>query len=253
MKKWLIALLAGLMFCQAACAQPQQMVTAQRAVELPEGYYLVNSENIERVADGGERWSAVQDPQSVEEWAAEGADVVMTEGGLAVMEIRNLGFVGGDHTRMPELEKTIRAQFETELAEKGVQFSGSLVRQYADRLHLAAFGYASGEPVGRIITIDDEGCLIDIWCHTMEGAASILLDSLAEAVEMPEVYVRATTEVNVRSGPGTNYDKVGMLRVGDTLLFTGETHVDDKGREWISILLGGETVWVTSQYIEFVE
>lgn len=261
MKKRLIALLAGALVCVSAAAEPQQMVTAQRTVELPEGYYLLNSNTIEGSA-GGERLTVAQTVQGegfADAYIDGGADVVMNESGEILMEIRNSGFVGGNHTRMPELEETLRAIFTEEMSAKGAMPGDvNLVYQYADRLYVCAFAKtADGADIARIATIDDGGCMIDIWSYADEATTGAILESLGRGVEKPAVedmpVVRASADVNVRSGAGTSFSKLGMLKAGQNVPFTGETRMDEQGREWMCILLGEEPAWVSAQYIISVE
>lgn len=195
MKKMLAVLMAWLLVCAAAVAEPQQLVTAERAVELPEGYYLLNGNTIGFVSEDAERWTAMTAAQGADfatEKMTEGVDVVLTDGGAVALEIKNAGFVGGNHTRMPELEATIRGQFETELRAKGAAMpAGGLVRQYAGKLHLAAFASvtdAQGQPatIGRIVTINDAGNMIEIWSHVDEVTTAQLMETLGREAAEPE-------------------------------------------------------------------
>jgi uncharacterized protein YraI len=58
-----------------------------------------------------------------------------------------------------------------------------------------------------------------------------------------------TDQINVRNGPGTNYDKVGILLVGQTAVAKGRS----AGGQWILIdypgVIGGEA-WVYSSLVD---
>ena len=57
-------------------------------------------------------------------------------------------------------------------------------------------------------------------------------------------YVQATANVNVRSGPGTSYAKLGMLANGDVAEKTGVSG------SWTQINYNGKTAYVSSQYLK---
>ncbi|MGN1180869.1 MAG: SH3 domain-containing protein [Suilimivivens sp.] len=55
------------------------------------------------------------------------------------------------------------------------------------------------------------------------------------------------SDVNVRKGPGTDYEKIGAVRQGDPLTITGKT-----SDEWYRIEFQGEEGFVYGQYIRVV-
>lgn len=55
---------------------------------------------------------------------------------------------------------------------------------------------------------------------------------------------RVTGDVNVRSGPGTNYTKLGVAKAGETLTVTGIT-----SGNWYQISFNGETGYVAGNFI----
>ena len=67
-------------------------------------------------------------------------------------------------------------------------------------------------------------------------------------------YVRATARVNVRSGPGTNYEDVGTLVRGECLTYLNETRYDAGGQGWYKARYYsyGE-VWVSAVYSELTD
>ena len=54
-----------------------------------------------------------------------------------------------------------------------------------------------------------------------------------------------TKEVNIRSGPGTGYEILGVGRVGDTYTLTG---VSDTG--WYRIQFSGSIAYLAEDYAE---
>lgn len=56
-----------------------------------------------------------------------------------------------------------------------------------------------------------------------------------------------TTDVNVRKGPGTSYEKIGTVREGDTVTVTGESHDG-----WYRIEFQGAEGFIYGQYVTLV-
>lgn len=73
---------------------------------------------------------------------------------------------------------------------------------------------------------------------TVMGGTVVAVNAQAGAGTMV-----ATTNVNVRSGPGTNYRKLGQLRTGQTVRQTGST----KG--WAIVVWNKQKAYVSSQYL----
>ncbi|MEL7602966.1 MAG: SH3 domain-containing protein, partial [Bacillota bacterium] len=59
-------------------------------------------------------------------------------------------------------------------------------------------------------------------------------------------YVQATANVNVRSGPGTSYSKLGQLTKGQTVQKLGTSG------SWTKISYNGKTAYVSSQYLKAI-
>lgn len=65
-------------------------------------------------------------------------------------------------------------------------------------------------------------------------------------IELP--CVRATSDVNVRQGPSTNYDSIGAAKAGTLLKYYGFTH--ESG--WHLVEFRDQTGWVSPKYSEIV-
>ena len=64
----------------------------------------------------------------------------------------------------------------------------------------------------------------------------------------PDVpYVTATTSVNVRTGPGTNYDSYGLAQAGMSAQVVGIS--EDSG--WWLILIPSGQGWVSGEWVSF--
>lgn len=64
-------------------------------------------------------------------------------------------------------------------------------------------------------------------------------------LEVEDVRVKSVSGVNVRSGPGTDYDKIGSLSASGEAVMTGIC-----SNEWIRIDLNGDTGYVLMEYLE---
>ena len=62
--------------------------------------------------------------------------------------------------------------------------------------------------------------------------------------------IEATGRLNVRSGPGLNYDDKGTLLSGSTATYLNEYSVDERGVTWYKISYNGGSGWVSSRYCE---
>ena len=74
--------------------------------------------------------------------------------------------------------------------------------------------------------------------------------ALMTACAMALADVRTTASVNLRSGPGKNYDIVTSFSAGKTLTYLGETKYDDRNPPvaWYKVSSGKHTGWVSSTY-----
>lgn len=68
------------------------------------------------------------------------------------------------------------------------------------------------------------------------------------AIQEADETVYATGDVNIRTGPGTDYEKVGVLAVGESAHRTGVTDTDWSRIEW-----EGDTCYVSSNYVSTEE
>lgn len=57
---------------------------------------------------------------------------------------------------------------------------------------------------------------------------------------------------NVRTGPGLDYDSIGILYDGDTAEYTGKSAIDDRGVRWYQIHWRGRKAWVSSRYTSVI-
>lgn len=60
--------------------------------------------------------------------------------------------------------------------------------------------------------------------------------------------VKATGSVNVRTGPGTGYKKLGTIYAGTTLKYRGKMSTDYNGHAWFAVIYKGKKAWVSSLY-----
>lgn len=84
---------------------------------------------------------------------------------------------------------------------------------------------------------------------------SRLIFARTGAIETADVQkmVYATANVNLRSGAGRDYDKLGAASAGDALPYGGETQADARGVDWYKVLTDDGEAWVSSQYAKIIE
>lgn len=81
-----------------------------------------------------------------------------------------------------------------------------------------------------------------------ETEKETVITEAAEGVNMlavEEMEIQAVSPVNVRSGPGADFDKKGTLQVDQTVILTG---ICDNG--WVQVLMNDETGYVSAQYVQ---
>lgn len=63
-----------------------------------------------------------------------------------------------------------------------------------------------------------------------------------------EVYT--TGNVNLRKGPGLNYDTMGSVPEGTELEYLGAVSTDERGVDWYKVEYKGKAAWISSKYSE---
>ncbi len=74
---------------------------------------------------------------------------------------------------------------------------------------------------------------------------------ISEESTEPETYTRVRIlkdNINVRSGPGTEYERLGSAYGGYDFEFVEETN-----EEWTKIIYDGKEAYIYSEYVEIVE
>lgn len=84
--------------------------------------------------------------------------------------------------------------------------------------------------------------------HTHRLAAAVLVAILLFAFAVPALAASttmvATANVNIRSGPGTNYQSLGMLNKGKTIVKTGSSG------QWAKVLYNNKTAYIMGTYLK---
>lgn len=68
-----------------------------------------------------------------------------------------------------------------------------------------------------------------------------------------QTLVRTTGNVNIRSGAGKTYEKLGVAPEGTEYPYAGETLADERGMDWYRIISDDGDAWVSSQYAIIIE
>lgn len=75
-----------------------------------------------------------------------------------------------------------------------------------------------------------------------------LSDDTLEEVTGGKGKIKATGNVNIRKGPGKEYDSIGNLDKGDVVTYLGSSKKDYRGVTWYKVKVGGREGWVSSKY-----
>ncbi|MBR6093533.1 MAG: SH3 domain-containing protein [Lachnospiraceae bacterium] len=81
-------------------------------------------------------------------------------------------------------------------------------------------------------------------------ASITFYEESSEAVDLADIVVRARViddNINVRSGPGTDFERYGSAYYGNTLEYISQSH-----NGWTKIIYDGEEAYIYSEYIELV-
>ena len=90
----------------------------------------------------------------------------------------------------------------------------------------------------------------DAWVSSKHADLSANSDTVSTGESgMIEGSVEATSNVNLRVGPGTHNDKVGGMKKGESLDYMGAVCTDENGDEWYMVRMSsGKMGWVYADY-----
>lgn len=77
-----------------------------------------------------------------------------------------------------------------------------------------------------------------------------LLLTLVLIAGMALAEVRTTGNVNLRTGPGLDFEIVGSVAPDAELVYLGETRTDSRGVDWYLVEFKGGESWISSRYSE---
>ena len=81
-------------------------------------------------------------------------------------------------------------------------------------------------------------------------SALLIVVLLITGMALADGYVEVGATVNVRTGPGLNYDNIGTAHEGDTLIYLDKSALDSRGVVWYRVDFDDEYGWVSSKYCE---
>lgn len=84
------------------------------------------------------------------------------------------------------------------------------------------------------------------WVYMRKLLALLLVLGLLSGVAFAEV--RTTGNVNLRKGPGLDYDVLGSESTDVELEYLGETSTDARGVDWYKVSFKGGAAWISSKY-----
>jgi len=73
---------------------------------------------------------------------------------------------------------------------------------------------------------------------------TLVAGTCVASAEASTSVMRATTGVNVRTGPGTSYARIGVLYQGQTVTATGATK-----NGWVPVTFNGKAAWICADYL----
>ena len=86
-------------------------------------------------------------------------------------------------------------------------------------------------------------------CAIMRKLLAVLL-ALGMLLTCAFAEVYTTGNVNLRKGPGLNYDTMGSVPEGTELEYLGAVSTDERGVDWYMVEYKGKTAWISSKYSE---
>lgn len=78
------------------------------------------------------------------------------------------------------------------------------------------------------------------------------LESVSGGKKSSDQKIKATGDLNVRTGPGLDYAIIGSIKKGSTLEFLGEVKKDGRGVYWGKVRYSGRDGWVSSKYAKLI-
>lgn len=105
-----------------------------------------------------------------------------------------------------------------------------------------------------VVALDDSQKWVGIkYAAAQDGTGWVSADFVSRPEAMQDVptpnpdaaSVTADANVNIRAGPGTNYEQVGVLNAGESAAVLGKS----SDGQWWQISIAGGQGWVSSQYV----
>lgn len=91
-------------------------------------------------------------------------------------------------------------------------------------------------------------CLMMLSGVTMAFAEGWFMETTPTDTFTAVKYVETTGNVNIRKGPGLDYDTLGSVSAGNFLEYLNETSVDGRGVTWFKVIYKNSTGWISSKY-----
>lgn len=82
--------------------------------------------------------------------------------------------------------------------------------------------------------------------HTILTATVAAIAALAAVPAHADTTAQATTDLNIRSGPGPQYEPIGVIAGGDNVVVDGCVEASS----WCQVTYGGQTGWSYGEYLQ---
>jgi N-acetylmuramoyl-L-alanine amidase len=86
------------------------------------------------------------------------------------------------------------------------------------------------------------------WYKVYYNDCTLWVSSRFSTFSTPSSKVVTTGEVNLRWGPGKDYDIYGSVGKGKSMPYAGSSCYDYRGVKWYKVYYNGNDLWVSSRY-----
>lgn len=86
------------------------------------------------------------------------------------------------------------------------------------------------------------------WYKVYYNDCTLWVSSRFSSLSTPASGVVTTGDVNLRWGPGKNYDIYTSVKGGTSLSYAGSYSYDSRGVKWYRVIYNGNYVWVSSRF-----
>ena len=279
MRKWLTALMLLCLIAATAAAEENACIGSWTLTARGDASVVIGSEKLTLFEDGEGIWTRQGEPTAITWTQAEDALTVTANGESSVYTVQNGERLVAQDGR--GFERPMDAA--TSAAYTGIWTLDRVVLEdrrvdpqavnlnYRLILLMDGTGLFTGDAIdstavtwivrdaelhihgdGQCMQFQRNGDLIETEFAQVDSLLVFARTGAADASDVRKT-VYATSNVNLRSGAGRDYDKLGVMDAGDALPYGGDTQADERGVDWYRVLTEDGEAWVSSQYARIIE